>query len=81
MFFTAKINFNFCILGKHDAEDLRREEMDKFTELYVDWKGPDEMEKDSSYKRIPKFFRKVSSKIIIKIESIIYSFLIKLKDD
>jgi hypothetical protein len=48
-----------CGLGKQDFEELRREEMDKFNELYIEWKGLDHAEKDSSFKKIPKFFRKV----------------------
>jgi hypothetical protein len=56
-----------CRLGKQDFEELRREEMDKFNELYIEWKGLDNAEKDSSYKKIPKFFRKVLIYLIIRI--------------
>lgn len=67
----ANTSFNcvqgVCCLGKQDFEELRREEMDKFNELYIEWKGLDNAEKDSSYKKIPKFFRKVFIYLLIRI--------------
>ena len=43
--------------AKKSKEELENEEMEKFTELYTQWKGQERT--SETYKTIPRFFFKV----------------------
>jgi len=52
-----KWQIGFLFIAQKSKEELENEEMEKFTELYTEWKGPEKT--SETYKMIPKFYFKV----------------------
>ena len=46
------------IAAQRTKDEIKQEEMEMFSKLYAEWKGPDKYV-EKSYKTIPKFYFKV----------------------